>query len=80
MQTINIHEAKTQLSRYVDQAAAGEEVIIARAGKPVARLVSLEMPNSQPRILGAGKGKFSLPVGFDELNAGEIRDMFEQGE
>ena len=41
MQTVNIHEAKTHLSRFVDQAAAGEEIIIARAGKPVARLVPL---------------------------------------
>ncbi len=41
MPVINMHEAKTQLSRYVDQAASGEEIIIARAGKPVARLVSL---------------------------------------
>ena len=41
MQTVNIHEAKTHLSRFVDQAAAGEEILIARAGKPIARLVAL---------------------------------------
>lgn len=40
MQTVNIHEAKTQLSRFVEQAAAGDEIVIARAGKPVARLMS----------------------------------------
>lgn len=80
MQTVNIHEAKTQLSRFVDQAAAGEEIIIARAGKPVARLVPLKVTQSQPRKLGPGKGKFTLPAGFDELNAGEIQGMFEQGE
>ena len=79
MQTVNIHEAKTHLSRFVDQAAAGEEIIIARAGKPVARLVPLAGTEMQPRKLGLGKGKFSLPEGFDAMNAAEIRDMFEQG-
>ena len=79
MQTINIHEAKTQLSRYVDQAAQGEEVIIARAGKPVARLVPLVSQPGRPRTLGLGKGKYTLPEDFDKMNASEIRDMFEQG-
>ncbi len=80
MQTINIHEAKTHLSRFVDQAATGEEIIIARAGKPVARLLPLEAPQPQPRQLGLGKGKFTLPVGFDGLYAADIQNMFEGGE
>lgn len=80
MQTINIHEAKTQLSRFVDQAAAGEEIIIARAGKPVARLAPLLTQSNQPRKLGLGKGKFTIPSGFDEMNADAIQTMFEQGE
>jgi len=79
VKTVNIHGAKTHLSRFVDQAAAGEEIIIARAGKPVARLVPLAQSMSVPRTLGLGKGKFSLPEGFDEMNAAEIRDMFETG-
>ena len=79
MQTINIHEAKTHLSRFVDQAAAGEEIIIARAGKPVARLVSLLPAASVPRTLGLGKGIFSLPDGFDTMNAIEIQGMFDAG-
>ncbi|CAK0747253.1 Antitoxin [Gammaproteobacteria bacterium] len=79
MQTVNIHEAKTQLSRFVDQAAAGEEIIIARAGKPVARLAPLVTPHRKARQLGLGKGKFTLPVGFDEMNTEEITVMFEQG-
>lgn len=74
MQTINIHEAKTQLSRFVDQAAAGKEVIIARAGKPVARLVPLEA--SQPRQLGLGKHLYTLPQNFDEMLQNDIADMF----
>ncbi len=79
MQTINIHEAKTHLSRFVDRAAAGEEIIIARAGKPVARLAPLAPVIAAPRTLGLGKGRFQLPEGFDGLNAGEIQEMFEAG-
>lgn len=79
MQTVNIHEAKTHLSRLVDQAANGEEIIIARAGKPVARLVPLAPVEAQPRTLGLGKGQFSLPREFDTLSADEIVRMFETG-
>lgn len=80
MHTVNIHEAKTQLSRFVDQAAAGEEVIIARAGKPIARLVALQPPTGKTRQLGLGKGKFMLPNNFGAMNAEDIQGMFEQGE
>lgn len=76
MQSVNIHEAKTHLSRFVDLAAAGEEIIIARAGKPVARLVALETLG-QPRKLGLGRGRFNLPENFDALAIEEIRIMFE---
>ena len=79
MQTVNIHEAKTQFSRFVDQAEAGEEIVIARAGKPVARLVPLETLASKPRKLGLGKKHFTFPEQFDHLNASEIVGMFEQG-
>ncbi len=79
MQTVNIHEAKTQFSRYIDQAEAGEEIIIARAGKPVARLVPLQSLAAEPRKLGLGKGRFSMPNGFDGMNAEQIQDMFEPG-
>ena len=79
MQTVNIHEAKTQFSRFVDQAEAGEEIVIARAGKPVARLVELETLTSKPRKLGLGKKIFTFPEQFDSLNAGKMVEMFEQG-
>lgn len=79
MQTVNIHEAKTQFSRFVDQAEAGEEIVIARAGKPVARLVGLTTAAPQPRKLGLGKKRFSFPENFDNLDAGEIAAMFESG-
>jgi len=76
VQTVNIHQAKTQFSRFVDQAAAGEEIVIARAGKPLARLVPLLPRPAAPRTLGLGKGRFSLPADFDAMNANEIADMF----
>lgn len=80
MQTVNIHEAKTHLSRFVDQAAAGEEILIARAGKPVARLVALASEVKPPRQLGLGKGRFSLPPDFDAMHAETLLRMFETGE
>ena len=61
MRSVNIHEAKTHLSRFVDAAAAGEEIIIARAGKPVARLVALASADERPRVLGLGRDRFTLP-------------------
>ena len=79
MHTVNLHEAKTHLSRLVDQAAAGEEILIARAGKPVARLVALAPEMARPRPLGLGKGRFTLPKHFDTLHAEAIQQMFEAG-
>lgn len=49
---VNVHEAKTQLSRLLERAHAGEEIILAKAGKPYARLVPLEAPETEPRVLG----------------------------
>jgi prevent-host-death family protein len=64
---VNIHEAKTHLSQLVDRAAAGEEIIIARAGKPVCRLAPLT-PARQPRTLGLFAGEpFSMASDFDHL-------------
>ena len=78
MRTVNIHVAKTQLSRLVDQAAAGEEVIIARAGKPVARLMPLAAPPaSQRRVLGRLAGQISVPADFDAPLPDDILDAFE---
>lgn len=79
MQTVNIHEAKTHFSRFVDQAEAGEEIVIARAGKPVARLVALASSAKPARTLGLGKRLFTFPENFDSLDVGEIADMFEHG-
>ena len=78
MQTVNIHKAKTQFSRLVEQAEAGEEIIIARAGTPVARLVPLEMPKlSEKRVLGGYRGEFNVPDDFDAPLPDDILDLFE---
>ena len=75
MTKVNLHEAKTHLSRLVDRAAAGEEIVIARAGRPVARLVPLERP-AGPRPLGLYAGQISVAPDFDELPA-DIQAAFE---
>ena len=78
MKTFNIRDAKTQFSRIVEQAEAGEEIVISRAGKPVARLVSLASAETKPRKLGQGKKLFTFPADFDNFLAAEISSMFEQ--
>ena len=64
MLTINIHEAKTHLSRFIEKASAGEEIIIAKAGKPIAKLVPLHSLFA-PRSLGMFKGQLNVPEDFD---------------
>jgi len=75
MTTVNIHEAKTNFSRLVAQVVAGEEVIIAKAGKPVAKLVPVDPPKRQRRI-GFMEGEFKVPDDFDTMFAKEIEEMF----
>jgi len=64
METVNIHDAKTQFSRLVDAAAGGEEIIIAKAGKPTARLVAMERVKTKRRF-GVLKGKVRIADDFD---------------
>jgi prevent-host-death family protein len=66
MVMINMHEAKTQLSKLVERAAAGEEVVIAKAGTPVAKLVPYK-GRGGPRVPGGWKGKIWIAPDFDEL-------------
>lgn len=75
MRAVNVHEAKTHLSRLLKRVEAGEEIVIARAGKPVARLVSAE-PAPQPRRLGEDEGRFEVPEDFDSPLPREIEDAF----
>jgi len=76
MPTINLYEAKTQLSKLVDQAAAGTDVIIARAGKPVARLTRLTEPKRRIRF-GLLKGKLKIAKDFDAPLPEEVLAEFE---
>lgn len=71
---INIYEAKTQLSKLVDRAAAGEEIVIARAGRPIARLVALAPPSGSRRR-GFLAGKIWMSDDFDEPDE-EIERLF----
>lgn len=76
MQTVNIHEAKTHLSRLLEQVAGGEEVVIAKAGKAIARLVPLEATRKERR-LGLLKGKLNVPDDFDAPLADKELSLFE---
>jgi prevent-host-death family protein len=76
MTTVNIHEAKTHLSRLVDEVAAGAEIIIAKAGKPMARLAPLSAP-VRKKHLGLLKGKITVPDDFNAALEEEILSSFE---
>ena len=76
MQTINIHEAKTHLSRLVDEVVAGEEVVIAKAGKPMAKLIPF-IPATKKRKLGLLAGKLSVLADFDAPLPDDVLASFE---
>ena len=77
MHTVNIHEAKTHLSRLVEQAAGGEPFIIAKAGKPLVKVMALGAPASgQIRRLGFLSGEISVPDDFDRMGSDEIERQF----
>jgi prevent-host-death family protein len=76
MTKVNIHQAKTQFSRLIELAAAGEEVIIAKSGKPVARLVSYT-PKGAMRRPGSMRGKIRIKKNFDAPLPKELLASFE---
>ncbi len=76
MDTVNIHQAKTQLSRLIERVCAGEEIIIARSGKPVARLAPL-LPSAKPRTPGLLKGKIRVAKDFNAPLPDHLLDLFE---
>lgn len=77
MITVNIHEAKTQLSKLVDQAAKGESFIIAKAGKPMVKVVALSgIEKSTAGRLGFMAGEIEMPDDFDQMGAQEIEALF----
>jgi prevent-host-death family protein len=77
MRTVNIHAAKTHLSRLVEDAAGGEEIIIAKAGKPMARLVPLKDEPKPRRKLGTLNGKGWIGENFDDPLPDWLQDAFE---
>jgi len=80
MKTINIHEAKTHLSKLLEEASRGESFIIAKAGKPVAKVMALGAPTgAQVRRLGFLSGQISVPDDFDQMGRDEIEQIFNGG-
>jgi len=77
MRTVNIHEAKTQLSRLVDQAAKGEPFVIAKAGKPLVKVVALNAPEAgEMKRIGFLEGHICVPDDFDRMGQAEIEQLF----
>ena len=80
MRTVNIHEAKTHLSRLVEQAAKGESFVIAKAGKPLVKVTRLDTPApKQVRRLGFMAGEIAVPGDFDRMGGAEIERLFGGG-
>ena len=77
MATVNIHEAKTHFSKILTRVESGEEIVIAKAGKPVARLLPL-VSTVQKRTPGTAKGKIVLKKGFMEPLPASVLDDFEK--
>jgi prevent-host-death family protein len=73
---VNVHEAKTHFSQLLKRVAGGEEIVITRAGKPVARLVPLEKPAR--RILGRDRGLFVVPDDFNDALPDDVLGSFER--
>ena len=78
MELTNIHEAKTHLSKLVERVAAGEEIVIGKAGKPVARLIPYKEAKSAKRKPGAWKGRVWISPDFDTADK-EIEALFYEG-
>jgi prevent-host-death family protein len=78
--TVNIHEAKTQLSKLVDEASKGEPFVIAKAGKPMVRVTALNVPvGTDVKRLGFMTGQISVPDDFDRMGQEEIERIFSGG-
>lgn len=80
MKTINIHEAKTQLSKLVEEAFEGEPFVIAKAGKPMVKVTALNAPTGKEiKRLGFMAGQISVPDDFDRMGEAEIERIFSAG-
>jgi prevent-host-death family protein len=81
VETINMHEAKTHLSRLVEKAARGESFIIAKNGKPMVKVVAIDAPEKKELMrIGFLKGQITVPADFDRMFEAEIDQMFYGGE
>ena len=80
MRTVNMQVAKTHLSRLVEAAANGEPFIIARAGKPMVKVVAIDAPTTCLRRTGFLAGQITVPRDFDRMGSDAIRTLFEGGE
>jgi prevent-host-death family protein len=78
MVTVNMHEAKTQLSKLVDRAVQGEAFVIAKAGTPLVKVTALDVPR-EPQRLGFLAGEIDVPEDFDNMGETEIAALFESG-
>ena len=78
MITVNIHEAKTHLSKLVDQAVKGEAFVIAKAGKPLVKVAALDTP-PEPQRLGFLVGEIAVPDDFNHMGEAEITALFGTG-
>ena len=77
MKQVNIHEAKTHLSKLIEQAAAGEPFVIAKAGKPLVKVTAVDAAEAEPTSrLGSLRGRFTVPDDFNEMGQDEIEEMF----
>lgn len=76
MQTVNMHEAKTHLSKLVAKAVAGEPFVIAKAGVPLVEVKAIALPEPKTREFGWLRGQFSVPDDFDTMFQKEIEEMF----
>ena len=78
MHTYNIHDAKTQLSKLVELAAKGESFVIAKAGKPMVKVMALDAPDpSQVKRFGFMAGQIRVPADFNSMGSNEIQVLFE---
>lgn len=78
METVNIHQAKTHLSRLLDRLASSGGFIIAKAGKPIAKIVPLGAPDaSQAKRLGFMEGQLKVPADFDRMGGDVIESLFD---
>lgn len=77
MRTVNMHEAKTHLSRLVDAAARGEPFVIAKSGKPLVKVTALDAPAAgKIKRLGFLEGQIAVPDDFDRMGSEEIERLF----